>query len=171
MGRARLRRRHYPLRWSARALAVSGAIVPSALGSAAIAAMTFWALPTGAALGQEHILQLNVLTGVVYAAVATSVAGVWAFFWLTVPDGADPTVVGRRTLLAAPSRMATIQGTVWFSAAVTFALVNLRTPWLAATLFTPILLGGVVTTAVSYLFCTRALRPSVAELPTHHPPA
>ncbi len=170
MGRTRIRRRQYPLNWSARALAVSGAVVPSALGSAAIAAMTFWALPTGAALGQHHVLQLNLLTALVYGAIAIPLAGACAYVWLTVPEGADQVVVGRRTLMAAPSRMATIQGVVWFGAAVTFALVNLRTPWLAATLGTPILLGGAVTTAVSYWVCTRALRPSVAELLTDDPP-
>jgi adenylate cyclase len=150
---------------------VTGAIVPSALGSAAIAAMTFWALPTGSALGEQHVLTLNVLTAVVYGAIAVPAGTIWGLIWLTIPEGADPAVVLRRTLLAAPSRMATIQGTVWLGAAVTFAAINLRTPWLAATVGTPILLGGAVTTAMSYWFCTRALRPSVAKLLTNDPPS
>ena len=170
MAWTRFRRRQYPLTWSARALVVSGAIVPTALGSAAIAVMTFWALPTGAALGQHHVLQQNLLTALVYGLIAIPIASMSAYIWLTVPEGSDRAADGRRTLLAAPSRMAMIQGTVWFGAAVTFALANLRTPWLAATLGTPILLGGTVTTAVSYLFCTRALRPSVADLLTDRPP-
>lgn len=170
MGRTRIRRRQYPLGWSARALVVIGAVVPSALGSAAIAVMTFWALPTGAALRDQHVLALNVLTAVIYGLIAIPIGLTWGFMWVTVPDGADKAVVGRRTLLAAPSRMATIQGAVWFCAAVTFAVVNLRTPWLAATVGTPILLGGAVTTAMSYWFCTRALRPSVAKLLTDDPP-
>jgi adenylate cyclase len=142
MAWTRFRRRQYPLTWSARALVVSGAIVPTALGSAAIAVMTFWALPTGAALGQHHVLQQNLLTALVYGLIAIPIASMSAYIWLTVPEGSDRAADGRRTLLAAPSRMAMIQGTVWFGAAVTFALANLRTPWLAATLGTPILLGG-----------------------------
>jgi adenylate cyclase len=132
--------------------------------------MTFWALPTGAALGDQHVLALNVLTAVVYGAIAIPVGSIWGYLWLTVPEGTDKAVDDRRTLLAAPSRMATIQGTVWFCAAVTFAAINVRTPWLAATVGTPILLGGAVTTATSYWYCTRALRPAVAELLTNDPP-
>jgi adenylate cyclase len=108
MGRTRTRRRQYPLGWAPRALLVTGAIVPSALGSAAIAAMTFWALPTGSALGEQHVLTLNVLTAVVYGAIAVPAGTIWGLIWLTIPEGADPAVVLRRTLLAAPSRMATI---------------------------------------------------------------
>ena len=57
-----LRRRQVPVGWARRALLVSGAIIPTALGATAIAVLTFWALPTGAALG---VLTTDVGDGVV----------------------------------------------------------------------------------------------------------
>jgi adenylate cyclase len=99
-------------RRAARALLVLGAIVPTVLGAAVIAVLTFWALPTGAALGERHVLLLNVVTAVIYVGIAIPVAVVWGYFWMTIPAGADEAVVGR-TLLVIPLRMAVIHGAVW----------------------------------------------------------
>lgn len=163
------RRRQYPAGWAARALLVSGAIVPTVLGAAVIAVLTFWALPTGAALGERHVLLLNVVTAVVYVGIAIPIAVVWGYFWMTIPAGADEAAIGRR-LLVIPLRMAVIHGAVWVTAALTWVVINLDAPWLAVTLGVSTLLGGAVTTAMSYWLCTRALRPFVAELLTSDPP-
>jgi adenylate cyclase len=163
------RRRQYPAGWAGRALLVSGAIVPTILGAAVIGALTFWALPTGAALGERHVLLFNVITAVIYVGIAIPIAVVCGYFWMTIPAGADEAVVGR-TLLAIPLRMAVIHGAVWVTAALIWVMINLDAPWLAATLGVSTLLGGAVTTAMSYWLCTRALRPSVAELLTRDPP-
>lgn len=166
----RKRRKHFPRDLAARALLVSGAIVPTVLGSAVIAAMTFWALPTGAALRQRHVLVLNMTTAAVYAAVILPGAAVWARLWMTVPEDAEMEVNAKRTLLSIPLRMAVIHGAVWCTASLIFVLINLGAPWLAATLGVSVLLSGVVTTAMSYWMCARALRPAVAELLTNDPP-
>jgi adenylate cyclase len=155
--------------WAARALLVSGAIVPNVLGAAVIATLTFWALPTGAALGERHVLLLNLVTAVIYVGIAIPIAVLWGYFWMTIPAGADEAVVGRM-LLVVPLRMAVIHGAVWVTAALTWGVINLDAPWLAATLGVSMLLGGAVTTAMSYWLCTRVLRPSVAELLTRDPP-
>lgn len=165
-----LRRRHYPADRAARALLVSGAVVPTVLGSAVIAAMTFWALPTGAALGQRHVLMLNLLTGAVYAGVAIPIAAVSAYFWMTIPAETYQPAAARRTLLSLPMRMALTHGAVWFTASLVLVIVNLSALWLAATLGISVLLGGMVTTAVSYWMCTRALRRSIADVLTNDPP-
>jgi adenylate cyclase len=165
-----LRRRQYPADWAAHVLLVSGAIVPTAVGSAVIAAMTFWALPTGAALGEQHILMRNVFTAAAYASVAVPAAIVWGLLWMTIPEDADIAAVGRRILLALPLRMAVIHGAVWTMTAIALVMVNLSAPWLAATLGVSVLLGAVVTTAVSYWMCERALRGSFADLLTNDPP-
>jgi adenylate cyclase len=165
-----LRRRHYPADRAARAWLVSGAIVPTVVGSAVIAAMTFWALPTGAALGQRHVLMLNLLTGAAYAGVAIPIAAVLGYFWMTVPAESYQLAVARGTLLSVPMRMALTHGAVWFTASLVFVVVNLSTLWLAATLGVSVLLGGIVTTAVSYWMCARALRSAVADLLTTDPP-
>jgi adenylate cyclase len=155
--------------WAGRALLVSGAVLPTALGSAVIAIMTFWALPTGADLNQQHVLQLNLAAIAVYSAVALPVAAVCGYYWLTIPSDADRRAQ-RRALLTAPSRVATLHGTVWIAATLLLVAINVPTPWLATTLGLNCLLGATVTTAISYWLCTRALRPSVAQVLTTNPP-
>jgi adenylate cyclase len=164
-----LRRRQFPVGWAARALLVSGAIIPTALGATAIAVLTFWALPTGAALGERHVLMLNVIVCVIYTGVAIPLGVVWGYFWLTLPADADE-AKGRRTLLVVPARMAVIHATVWTAAALLLVVINLATPWLAATLGVSVLLGAAVTAPLSYWLCARALRQAVAELLTKNPP-
>jgi adenylate cyclase len=74
-----LRRRRYPVGLAGRALLVSAAvIVPTVLASALIAAMMFWALPSGAALNERHVLLLNVVTASIYSAISIPSAIVWA---------------------------------------------------------------------------------------------
>ena len=163
------RRRQHPVGWAGRALLVSGAIVPTVLGAAVIAALTFWALPTGGALRERDVLERNVISSVIYSGVAIPIAVVWGYLWLTLPPDADE-AVSRRILLVIPPRMAVIHGTVWTTAALLLVVTNLTAPWLAATLGVSVLLGAVVTTAMSYWLCTRALRPAVAELLTTDPP-
>jgi adenylate cyclase len=106
-----VRHRQYPAGWAARALLVSGASVPNVLGAAVIVTLVLWALPTGAALGERHVLPLNVIAAVIYVGIAIPIAVVWGYFWMTIPASADEAVVGRR-LLVVPLRMAVIHGAV-----------------------------------------------------------
>jgi adenylate cyclase len=162
--------RQYPVESAARALLVSGAIVPTVVGAAVIATMAFWALPTSATdLSHRHVLSHNVIASLVYLLIAVPIGVGWGYFWLTIPASTDATL-GRRTLLAVPPRIAVIHGTVWFTATLLFVVTNIRTPWLATTLGVSMLLGGTVTMAVSYWMCRRVLRPSVAVLLTEDPP-
>lgn len=163
-----LRRRRFPVGWAGRALLVSGAIVPTALGAATIAVLTFWALPTGAELGERHVLLHNVVVCVVFTLIAVPIGTVWGYLWMTLPADADE-ALGRSTLLVLPVRMAIIHATVWTAAALLLVAVNVSTPWLAATLGISVLLGGAVTAPLSYWWCTRALRPAYAQLLTENP--
>ena len=151
------------------ALLVSGAVVPTVLGSAVIATMTFWALPTGADLSHRHVLVLNIIATAIYTLVAIPAGVIWGYLWLTVPADSDEEAAAG-ALFTLPTRTAVIHGTVWLAAAVLFVVINVHTPWLATTLGINIVLGATVTTAISYWLCTRALRPAVAELLTKNPP-
>jgi adenylate cyclase len=164
------RLREYPVGWTGVALLVSGAVVPTVLGAAVIGTMVFWALPTSAALSQRHVLLQNVVTSAIYFIIAVSVGVAWGYLWLLSPPGADEAVV-RRTILASPTRMAVIQGTVWIGATLVLVVTNIGTPWLATTLGVSMLGAATVTTAMSYWMCERALRPAVASLLTKNPPA
>jgi hypothetical protein len=157
-----VRHRRYPLALAGRAYLVSGAvIIPTVLASALIAATMFWALPTGAALNERHVLLLNVVTASIYSAISIPSAIVWGYLWLTIPASADEGIEGR-TILAAPSRMAVIHGTVWLTATLVMVVINVKTPPLATTVGVSLLVAATVTTAMSYWMCERALRPSVA---------
>lgn len=165
-----LRRRRFPVGLARRALLVSGAVViPTVLASTLVAATMFWALPTGAALSERHVLLLNVVTASIYSAISIPSAIVWGYLWLTIPASADEGIEGR-TILAAPSRVAVIHGTVWLTATLVMVVINVKTPPLATTVGVSLLVAATVTTAMSYWMCERALRPSVAELLTKNPP-
>ncbi len=161
--------RRVPFAPAGRSLMISGAIVPTVTGSALIAAMTAWALPTGAALSERHVMLVNIVAALCYSGTALPLAGICGYMWMSLPAGANAVTV-RGVVLALPLRMAMIHGTVWSAAAVVLVLVNLDTPWLAATLGVSILLGAIVTTALSYWMCRIALRPTVAKLLTDDPP-
>ena len=150
---------------------VLAALVPNVLGAAVIGVTTFWALPTGSALSERHVLLLNVVVGAGYAVLVTAVAILMRHLATTIParDG-DDVETRKRTLLAIPLRMAALQGTVWVIALLILVLINLGDAWLATTLGVTVLLGAVVTTAVSYWLCVRVLRPYVAEVLTASPP-
>ncbi|MCV7395400.1 adenylate/guanylate cyclase domain-containing protein [Mycobacterium paraseoulense] len=163
------RRLRSPFAPSGKSLVMSGAIVPTVIGSTLIAALTAWALPTGAALREHHVMVVNIVAGICYSGIALPLAGICGYVLLSLPaEASDATA--RRVVLAIPTRMAVVHGTVWSAAAVVFVLTNLDTPWLAATLGVSILLGAIVTTALSYWMCRIALRPTAARLLTEDPP-
>lgn len=167
--KASLAERRLPFARTGRSLVISGAIVPTVTGSALIAALTAWALPTGAALSKHHVMLVNIVAALCYSGTVLPMAGLWAYVWMSLPAGAND-VTERRAVLAIPMRMAVVQGTVWSAAAAVFVLINLDTPWLAATLGVSILLGAIVTTALAYWMCRISLRPTAARLLTDNPP-
>ncbi|OBI10440.1 adenylate/guanylate cyclase domain-containing protein [Mycobacterium scrofulaceum] len=163
------RRLRSPFAPSGKSLVMSGAIVPTVVGSTLIAALTAWALPTGAALREHHVMVVNIVAGICYSGIALPLAGICGYILLSLPaEASDATA--RRVVLAIPTRMAVVHGAVWSAAVVVFVLTNLDTPWLAATLGVSILLGAIVTTALSYWMCRIALRPTAARLLTEDPP-
>lgn len=146
------------------------ALFPNVLGAAVIGVATFWALPTGHALSQRHVLQLNVVVMAVYVGTAAVIAVVSGLLATTYRCGGDEEQARKRVLMAIPLRTATIHGSVWVIAGVILVVINLEAPWLATTLGVSVLLGSFVTTAVAYWLCTRILRPFVAEVLTVSPP-
>ncbi|WP_205872901.1 adenylate/guanylate cyclase domain-containing protein [Mycobacterium camsae] len=165
-----MKRRQFPVPWTTRALLVLAALFPNVLGAAVIGVTTFWALPTGHALSERHVLRLNVLAMTLYVAVAALTAIISGLLATTYRSDHDEESARKRVLMAIPSRTAAIHGAVWVAAGVILVVINLDAPWLATTLGVSVLLGSFVTTAVAYWLCTRILRPFVAEVLTHSPP-
>ncbi|WP_197283655.1 adenylate/guanylate cyclase domain-containing protein [Mycobacterium sp. Marseille-P9652] len=158
-----------PFAPAGRPLLISGAVIPTIVGSALIAALALWGLPTGTALAQQHVLRFNIVVALCYCAVSLPCASICGYLWMSLPAGASD-ATARRVVLAIPRRMAVVHGAVWSTASVVFVLINLGTPWLAATLGVSMILGAIVTTALSYWMCKIALRPTTAKLLTDHPP-
>ncbi|OJZ76334.1 hypothetical protein BRW65_00620 [Mycobacterium paraffinicum] len=158
-----------PFAPAGRPLLISGAVIPTLVGAAVIAALALWGLPTGTALAQQHVLKLNIVAALSYCATSLPLAVIFGYLWMSLPAGASD-ATARRVVLAIPRRMAVVHGTVWSTASAVFVLINLGTPWLAATLGVSMILGAIVTTALSYWMCKIALRPTTAKLLTGHPP-
>ncbi|OBG40422.1 hypothetical protein A5673_10830 [Mycobacterium sp. E3198] len=158
-----------PFAPAGRPLLISGAVIPTIVGAAVIAALALWGLPTGTALAQQHVLKFNIVVAAGYCVVSLPFAVICGYLWMSLPSGASD-ATARRVVLAIPRRMAVLHGAVWSTASAVFVLINLGRPWLAATLGVSMILGAIVTTALSYWMCKIALRPTTAKLLTDHPP-
>lgn len=163
------RRLRSPFAPAGRPLLVSGAVIPTLVGAAVIAALAMWGLPTGRALAQQHVLKFNIVVAAGYCVISMPIAVICGYLWMSLPAGASD-ATARRVVLAMPSRMAVLHGAVWSTASAVFVLINLGRPWLAATLGVSMILGAIVTTALSYWMCKIALRPTAARLLTEDPP-
>ncbi|MBX7448867.1 HAMP domain-containing protein [Mycolicibacterium sp. 3033] len=146
-----------------------GAVIPALFGCATLSALIVRGLPTGAALADRQVLTTNLGVGMACIVVAIPVATAWGLRTTTMPAGGGP-AVRRHLLLAIPLRLTVITGLVWSSASLALAVVNLESPWLAASLGIEVLLTGTVAATVTYWTSTRILRPHVAEALTRDPP-
>lgn len=164
-------RRKLPVPWQTATWLAVSAVLPNILGATVIGVTTFWALPTGHALSERHVLMHNIAVTMVYVSIATPIAIGWGLLATTYRRGGDDEAQARKdTLMAIPLRMAIIHGAVWMIAGILLVVINLSAPWLATTLGVSVLLGSFVTSAVAYWVGTRILRPFVAEVLTVSPP-
>jgi adenylate cyclase len=116
------------------------------------------------------VLLLNVIAAAVYTLIIVPTAIAWGLRWTTYPAGGDESAAERNLLLAIPMRMVVVYASVWIGAAVLLVVINLKVPWLAATLGISALIGGTVTTAVCYWMSARVLRSHAAAVLTDNPP-
>ncbi|CAM2792652.1 HAMP domain-containing protein [Mycobacterium simiae] len=119
MARRRLRSPFAP---AGRPLLISGALIPTLVGAAVIAALALWGLPTGTALAQPRVLRFNIVTALCYCTVSLPSAVISGYLWMSLPAGASD-ATARRVVLAIPGRMAVLHGTVWSMASVVFVPV------------------------------------------------
>lgn len=157
------------MRPAVRAALVLGISIPTICGAAVIGVMVSLGLPTGAALGDPSVLHANIGVAIGYVAVAMPPACALGVWWTTVRAGSSP-ATRHAVLIRIPARLTLISAAVWTVAAVVLVVVNARRPWLATTLGVSTLLAATVTTALTYWWCTRVLRPHVAPVLTRNPP-
>lgn len=76
-------RMQLPLPTGTRVALVVGSVIPTAMGAAMVCALSFWALPTGAALSDRNTLMLNAVTGDLCVVLAVPLGLTAVFRWST----------------------------------------------------------------------------------------
>ncbi|MGI5126339.1 adenylate/guanylate cyclase domain-containing protein [Pseudonocardia sp. CA-107938] len=132
------------------------------LGSAGVFVFATWVIPEGPLEDPEFVRGTNMLLFAVYLIVALPVGtfvGARRFqLWQHGTDE-EQRRRERRFVLYGPLRLVIVQSVLWFVAAVLFTSFNLAySPRLALRIGETILLGGVVTCALTYLLAERVLR-------------
>src|SRR5207248_2683328 len=127
-------------------------------------------VPAGSALRQ------NIPAAVVYLAVVFAVAPRWGwrltdrrYGWLR--EGRLPTEAEQRRVLRLPLDVLVVPATFWAVGAALFGLINLHySHELSFRITTTVVMGGLVTCALSYLLVERAMREVSARALAAGPP-
>lgn len=152
-------------------LLTSSIVVANVLGTVGVSALIVLLVPDR---GPADLR--TVLAGAVYLTFAVVVGIVWGtrtslagLQWMV--DRRDPTTSEQRRTLRVPIRLVRVQAVFWVIGAAFFAALNLdlaRGGALKVGL--TVLLGGVVTCAMTYLLSEFAMRPIAARALAVHPP-
>lgn len=155
--------------WPVRMLLGGVVATANLTGTAIVVALAAWVLPTGNVDDPDRIRAINLLILAGYLIVCVPLGLVWG--GLLLRTRRDDAAAQRRLVLYGPLRLATVQAVLWLAATVLFVLVNLQYAWrLALTVGETILIGGITTTALSYLLAERILRPAAARVLADRPP-
>jgi adenylate cyclase len=168
MARAKLERRvRRRLSWSA--------VFANVIGAASVFGFLAFFLPFEVEQSSELILRSAVL-GSLYLALTLWLGLVFGrrrsrarLAW--IGQDRPPSDRERRFVLSQPRELAMISAVFWAGAAICFPLVNLELGGLAGVLAGAILLGGVTTSAISYLMTERIMRPVTALVLADEPPS
>ena len=151
--------------WPARLLLASIILASNFAGALVVIALALWVLPSGSELlDASHARQVNLVMVPVYLVVAIP-AGI---LWVTLSFRAHPqdTRRERALVLYGPLRIARSQAIAWELAAIVFGVVNVRvgTLELGLSIGETVAIGGVSSSALSYLIAERILRRSAMRV-------
>lgn len=135
------------------------------VGVVAVFAFAVWVLPGDPIPDEDRAVAVNLVMASIWVPLAIAVGTVWgarrlrpARAWLL--EGRPPTPDEEVAVLRSPIRLFRVQIRLWMLSAAAFALVNgLITPRLITRVGFPIILGGLTTSALTYLTTERMLRP------------
>jgi adenylate cyclase len=119
---------------------------------------------------------VNAIGFTVYLGTAILVGNIWGHKRMRAMrefllEERAPTETERRLVLIAPLRLATMNAVLWLGAVVIFGLLNTTySGQLALAVATTTFLGGITTTAISYLLSERVLRGATAAAMAARPP-
>lgn len=140
-------------------------VLSNVIGVAVVVTCIVWVLPGGEIRDVSTVVLVNSVVGLVYLVCVTPVAIIWGESWLRagrrwIQEERAPTDAEVTTVLRAPMRLFIVHITLWLSAAVLFSVLNglIEIELLARVAFT-VALGGLTTSAVTYLLAERITRP------------
>ena len=134
-------------------------------GVALVIACIVWVLPGGKVDNVGRVIAFNSVLGAIYLALVIPVGVFWGEGWLRsgrkwLQEERLPTEAEVTAVLRTPLRLFFVHATLWLVGAVLFGILNafVELELVARVVFT-IALGGLTTSAVTYLIAERITRP------------
>jgi adenylate cyclase len=150
-------------------LAVPTMVVSNAIGALVVAALAVWVLPTPHVGDRSTVVLINLVAAAIYLVAAIVVGALWGLSrlrkthrWLI--EDRKPSDEEQKVALRLPLRQMRVVAGLWLLAAIVFAALNVH--WssvLAVVVGITVLLGGLTTSAISYLLVERIQRPAAAR--------
>ena len=145
-----------------------GLILANLAGIAVVVACVVWVIPGPPIERLGRLVALNIIVALVFCLVAVPSILAWGETWQRagrrwLREGRDPEPREVTAVLHAPARIFTVHVTAWCLAAVTFTTLNtLLDPQMLTRVGFTVFLGGLTTSAFTYLIAERAMRPVAA---------
>ena len=146
-----------------------GLTLANLTGVAVVVACVTWVIPGPTVENLGRLVALNILVAVLFCLLIIPSVLIWGEAWQQagrrwLQEGRDPTPREVTAVLHAPFRIFTVHVTAWCLGAVAFTILNaLIDPEMLARVAFTILLGGLTTSAFTYLITERAMRPVAAR--------
>jgi adenylate cyclase len=150
-------------------LMVPAIVAANVVGAAVVYVLAGFVVPAPAVDDQSEVLVWNLVATGVYVLASSIVGTTWGLRRLRplrdwLQEERAPSERERRMVLRAPLRLVVISAVLWTVAAGFFAALNATwSTGLAVTVGLTVMLGGVTTTAASYLLAERIARPVMAR--------
>jgi adenylate cyclase len=178
------RRRLNPLHWlgpqsarSGRGLArrtqlllLIAIVIANIVGAVTVFLFANFVVPTPDLDNEDEIRLVNLIGFTVYLGGAVLIGSVWGSRRMQamrefLNEERDPTREERREVLLGPIRLGVVNAVLWLAAIPIFGALNTAyDSELGLAVATTILLGGITTTAIAYLFSERVLRGATAAV-------
>ena len=151
--------------WQTRRRLFGALIVSNLIGIAIVVACIAWVLPGPEVDVTRRMVVTNLVLGALFLFLVVPGAVVWGEAWLRsgrrwIQEGRTPTDAEVTAVLRSPLRLFLVHLSAWLVAAALFSIANgLMAPGLIARMLLTISLGGLTTSAFSYLAAERITRP------------
>ena len=146
------------------------------VGAVIVFVFANFVIPTPELPDQDEVRLLNLVSFSAYVGVAIAVGYFWGSKRMRViraflSEEREPTRLERRGALLGPVRLAYVSAVLWIGAVIVFGVLNaVYDSQLGLAVAITIGLGGITTTAITYLLSERVLRAATARAMMSRPP-